>query len=268
MTVRRAVQIAVATVAMLLPCVPLFSQSEAAPAGDVLTPDVRGNTPNLKVAFKLGINRASYTNDRFLDNRPFDVGIVFGERDVYGAAAGFGYQAGIEIEIPQNTVFSWTLGLRYDAVHFDNGGSVTDICRSIEGDSIGVNSNHSFEANIDYLLFVGAAKLNFRDFYLVAGLSAATPLSNQVLFTRENSGNPCYYPEPNDIRNSNVPVDIPEIATLHFGLRFGGGMTFDLSDNIQFSPELTFDFGMNQLNKSPESDLGVYALNGVFRIDL
>jgi len=242
---------------------------EAAPVpGDVLTPDARSNTPNLKVALKVGFNRASYTNDRFLDNRPFDVGIVSGEENVYGGAAGFGYQVGVEVEMPQNSFFSWTLGVRYDVVRFDNGGPVTDICRSIDGDSIGSASEHSFEANIEYLKFIGAAKLNFRDFYLLFGLTGSTPLSNQVLFARENNGRPCFYPDVNDIRNSTVPVGIPEISTLHFAFRFGGGITWELTDDIQFSPELIFDFGMNKLNKSPESDLGVYALNGVFRFDL
>lgn len=242
---------------------------EALPvSGDVLTPDARSNTPNLKIALKLGSNRASYTNDRFLDNRPFDVGIVSGEEDVYGDAAGFGYQFGVEVEIPRNSFFSWTLGVRYDAVRFDSHGPVTDICRSIDGDSIGSNSEHSFEASMEYLKFIGAAKLNFRDFYLLAGFTGSTPLSNQVLFSRENGGRPCFYPDANDIRNSTVPVGIPEISTLHFAFRFGGGMTWDLTDRIQFSPEVIFDFGMNQLNKSPESDLGVYALNGVLRFDL
>lgn len=240
----------------------------AAALGDVLNPDARSNTPDLKIALKLGLNRSTYTNDRFLDNRPFDVGIVFGEQDVYGGAGGFGYQVGVEVEVPQNSFFSWTLGVRYDMVRFDNSGPVTDICRSIDGDSIAKDSEHSFEANIEYLKFIGAAKLNFREFYLLAGFTGSTPLSNDILFTRENDGRPCFYPEANDIRNSTVPVGIPEISTLHFAFRFGAGITWDLAENIQFSPELTLDFGMNQLNKSPESDLGVYGINGVLRFDL
>ena len=241
---------------------------DAAMPGDVLNPDVRSNTPNLKVAVKLGVNRGVFTNDRFIDNRPFDVGIVSGEEDTYGSAAGFGYQAGIEVEIPRNTIFSWSLGLRYDHINLDNGGLVTDICRTAAGDSIGPIGEHSFALNIDYLRFAGAAKLNFRDFYLLFGLTASTPLSSEVLFTREHKGEPCFYPDVNDIRNSTTPVEVPDMSNLAFSLRMGGGLTWDLTDAIQFSPELTLDFGMSSINKSPESDLGVYALNGVFRIDL
>ncbi len=236
--------------------------------GDVLNPDSRGNTPDLKVAVKLGINRASYTNDRFLDNRPFDVGIVFGEEDVYGSAAGFGFQGGIEVEIPRSTLFSWTVGLRYDHLNYSSSGRVTDICTSINGDSIAPSGQHSFAVNMDYLRLFGAAKLNFRDFYLVLGLTASTPLQHDVLFTRDHDGEPCFYPERNDIRNSRTPVEIPEASNIHFGLRFGGGLTWDMTERLQFSPELTLDFGMSAINKSPESDLGVYALNGVFRFAL
>ncbi len=236
--------------------------------GDVLTPDTRGNSPNIKVAFKLGINRAAYTNDRFIDNRPFDVGLVFGEADVYGAAAGFGSQVGVEVELPQNTIFSWALSARLDHVVFDNGGTVNDFCLSPRGDTIGENSEHMFEATIDYLKIVGAAKLNFQQFYVVAGLAIETPLQNEVLFTRTHDGQPCFYPEARDIRNSPRPVPIPEINALHVAMRIGGGLNYRISERLQFSPELTLDFGMNALNKSPESDLGTYAVSAVFRYDI
>jgi len=236
--------------------------------GDVLTPDLHGNTPNIKVALKFGVNRAAYTNDRFPDNRPFDVGTVFGEADVYGAAAGFGSQVGIEIEFPQNTIFSWVASARYDHLIFDNSGKVQDVCVDADGDSVGVTSEHTFDANIDYLMFAGAAKLNFREFYLLGGLAIETPLDNSVRFNRQHDGKRCFYPEARDIRNSLTPVEIPEISSLHFSIRIGGGLNYQLSKHIQFSPELTLDFGMNALNKSPESDLGTYALDAVFRFDI
>ncbi len=236
--------------------------------GDVLNPDARSNTPNVKVALKLGLNRGVFTNDRFIDNRPFDVGIISGEEDAYGSAAGFGYQVGLEVELPQNSVFSWSVGLRYDRINLGNGGPVTDICRTTAGDSIGPSALHSFDLDLEYLKIAGAAKLNFRDFYLLFGLTGSTPLSSSVLFTREHRGEPCFYPDVNDIRNSTTPVEVPDMSNLIFALRLGGGLTWDLTDRIQFSPELTLDFGMSSINKSPESDIGVYALNGVFRIDL
>lgn len=236
--------------------------------GDVLNPDARGNSPNVKIALKLGVNRAAYTNDRFLDNRPFDVGTVFGEADVYGAAAGFGSQFGLEVEFPQNTIFSWVIASRFDHVVFDNGGTVEDFCISREGDTVGGNSEHTFEATIDYLKLAGAAKLNFRQFYVVGGLAIETPLQNSVLFSRTHDGERCFYPERRDIRNSLEPVDIPEISALHMALRIGAGLNYRVNDKLQFSPELILDFGMNALNKSPESDLGTYAFNAVFRFDL
>lgn len=245
------------------------SETPAPPLpGDVLTPDTRGNTPNIKFAFKLGVNRAAYSNDRFPDNRPFDVGTVFGESDVYGAAAGLGAQFGFEIEFPQNTVVSWVASARFDHVIFDNSGTVQDVCVNAEGDSIGVTSEHEFNANIDYLKIVGSAKLNFRQFYLLGGLAIETPINNSVEFSRVHDGERCFYPEARDIRNSLEPVPIPEISPFHVAIRIGGGLNYQLSKRIQFSPELTLDFGMNALNKSPESDLGTYALNGVFRFDI
>lgn len=237
--------------------------------GDVLTPNVRGNTPNLKIAVKLGFNRSSYTNDRFPDNRPFDVGNVFGEEDVYGSAAGFGLQGGIEVEIPRSTIFSWTVGARFDHVRFDAGGLVGgDVCRNIDGDSIGNVADHSFAGEIDFLKIVGGIKLNFRTFYLTTGLTASIALTDQMSFDRTSNGERCFYPEPSDIRNSRIPVEIPEMTPLHIAFRLGGGMTFDLTESLQFSPELTLDFGQNALNKAPESDLGVYGVSGVLRVDL
>ena len=236
--------------------------------GDVLNPDAKGNSPNVKVALKAGFHRGSYTNDRFPDNRPFDVGNVFGEEDVYGSSAGFGWQFGIDLEIPRNTVFSWVISGEYDHVSVGNSGVVGAPCQSQEGDTIGEPSFHRFEVNIDYLKLAGAAKLNFQSFYVLLGLTASTPLHNDLRFNRTYGNSPCFYNEPDDIRNSQVPVPIPEISQLHFALRLGGGMTYQLSNRLQFSPELTLDFGFNAINKSPESDLGVYAINGVLRYDL
>ncbi len=247
----------------------LSSPTLAPLPGDVLTPDARTNTPNLKIALKLGFNRSSYTNDRYPDNRPFDVGNVFGEEDVYGSAAGFGYQLGLVVEIPRSTIFSWLVGLRYDHVGFDAGGLVGgDICRNAVGDSIGVVADHYFNTEIDFLKIIGGVKPNLRTFYGVAGMTGGLPLSHQIRFDRTSNGERCFYPEAADIRNSLVPVPLPEISPLHLGIRLGGGTTWDITERIEFSPELILDFGQNALNKSPESDLGVYALNAVFRIDL
>ncbi len=237
-------------------------------AGDVLNPEARGNSPNIKVALKAGIHRGAYTNDRFPDNRPFDVGNIFGEEDVYGSAAGFGWQFGIDVEIPRNTVFSWRVSGEYDHVSVGNSGVVSDPCLSRDGDTIGESAFHRFELNVDYLKLAGAAKLNFQRFYLLFGVTAATPVKNDVRFNRTFGEAPCFYNELGDMRNSRFPVPIPEISRLHFALRIGGGLTYQLSNSLQFSPELTLDFGFNAINKSPESDLGVYALNGVFRYDL
>lgn len=236
--------------------------------GDVLTPNIRGNSPNLKIAFRLGFNRSAYSNDRYPDNRPFDVGTVFGEADVYGSGAGWGYQFGVGVEVPRNTIFSWVLGLQFDHVTFSNSGPVDDPCLSPEGDTLGVGSSHEYEGIIDYLKLAGAAKLNFPSFYLIGGLTAETPVNNSILFDRRHDGVRCFYPEPRDIRNSLEPVELPGITSLHFALRIGGGLNYRLSDRLQFSPELVLDFGFNAINKSPESDLGIYSLNAVLRYEL
>lgn len=237
--------------------------------GDVLTPDSRSNSPDLKIGVRVGFNRASFTNDRYLDNHPFDVGNVYGEEDVYGSAAGFGWSLGVDLEIPNNSFFSWVFGLDFQHATFDNGGTVQDICYSAEGDSIAISSEHDFSVNIDYLRGSGAAKLDFQRFYVMLGLTAGVPISNSVRFSRLTAdGVPCFYPEANDLRNSRTEVPIPEIRHVHFALRFGGGITFDLTKRIQFSPEILFDFGMSAINKSPESDLGIYAVSGVFRFEL
>lgn len=236
--------------------------------GDVLTPDKRGNSPNLKLAFRVGFNRSAYSNDRYPDNRPFDVGTVFGESDVYGSGAGFGSQFGIGVEIPRNTILSWVLGLEFNHAFFGNTGPVDDLCISSEGDTLGVGSTHTYEATIDYLKLAGTAKLNFESLYVIGGLTAETPIGNSILFDRLHNGMRCFYPEPRDIRNSLEPVEIPGIASLHFSLRIGAGLNYRLSDRLQFSPELVLDFGFNAINKSPESDLGIYSLNAVLRYDL
>ncbi|MCB0713296.1 MAG: hypothetical protein KDD67_13270 [Ignavibacteriae bacterium] len=236
--------------------------------GDVLNPDSRGNSPNVKVALKGGLNRASFTNDRFLDNRPFDVGAVYGEDDLYGSGAGFGWQFGLEVEIPRNTVFSWTVGGRYDHISVGNRGVVGDPCRNTEGDTVDEKSFHRYDMSIDYLKLAGAAKLNFQRFYLLIGLTVGTPMRNDLQFEQSSGATSCVYNDPNDLRSSNGSIEIPEISRLHFAFRLGGGLTYQLSDRLQFSPELTLDFGVNAINKSPESDLGVYAISGVLRYDL
>ena len=242
--------------------------SEAHPPGDVLNPDIRGNSPNVKVALKAGINRGSYSNDRFLDNRPFDVGAVYGEQDLYGSGAGFGWQVGLEMEIPRNTVFSWAISGRYDHVSVGNRGVVGVPCRTAEGDTIDEASYHRYDMTLDYVKLAGAAKLNFQSFYFLLGLTVETPVGDELRFEQTSGSTSCVYNDPNDLRSLSGPVSVPEISRLHFALRLGGGLTYRLSDRLQFSPELTLDFGFNAINKSPESDLGIYAVSGVLRYDL
>ena len=236
--------------------------------GDVLNPDVRGNSTDIKIGLKAGINRGAYSNDRFLDNRPFDVGAVGGEQDLYGSGAGFGWQVGLEVEIPRNSVFAWGLSARYDHVAVGNRGIVEDPCRTAAGDTIDDESFHRYDLTIDYLKAAGVAKLNFRSFYLLLGLTVGTPLSNEIRFEQTSGTTSCVYLDPDDLRSHDGPMSIPEIARLHFAFRLGGGLTYQLTDKLQFSPELTLDFGINAINKAPESDLGVYGINAVLRYDL
>ena len=61
---------------------------------------------------------------------------------------------------------------------------------------------------------------------------------------------------------------VPETVGLHYALRAGFGFVYQLADRVQFSPELALDFGWNAINKSPDSDLGVYSLLAVIRYEL
>lgn len=236
--------------------------------GDVLTPTTRRNTPNLKIALKAGFNRSAYSNDVYLDNVPLDVGKVSGEADVYGVAAGFGYQFGANVEYPLNTGFSIVVSGEYVHSSFGSAGAVSEPAITSRGDTVLAASSHEFSATLDYLRWGGAAKLDFSKFYLLFGLNAANTVSSKLERTRSfGKGGDLLYPgtKQNTIEESG---EVPEPSNLHYALRLGVGLTYPINEHWNFLPELTLDFGTNAINKSPNSDLGIYSVSATLQYQL
>ncbi len=239
-----------------------------APApGDVLTPNTRRNTPYLKIGLRAGINRSSYTNDVYLDNTPLDVGKVSGEGDIYRSGAGFGYQVGFDLEYPINTGFSLMFTGEFDRAVFGASGSVREPCVNAGGDTAIGSSVHEFTAAINYLKGAAGAKLDFSSFYLLIGLTLAKPTSSTLERTKEFGGGDCYFPGTGRTSISET-TGVPETTGLHYSLRVGAGLTYPLTDRLNFQPELVLDFGLNAINKSPNSDLGLYMICATLRYDL
>jgi len=237
------------------------------PAGDVLNPNAQRNTPNVKLALRLGGIRASYTNDRYLDNTPLDVGRVEGESSIYTSASSFGWCAGLEMEFPINTGVSWTVEGRYERIGFGGDGPVTQPCGH-PGDSgaLGV-AVHSFDATIDFARLTGGIRLSFPDFYVGAGLGVGIPLASRLVRVRTFPNGDCVFPGTTSSRLEE-DGEIPGLAPYHATLRFSVGANYRLTRRLRFSPELAFEYGTTDLNKSPESDLGFLTLVAALRYDL
>lgn len=242
---------------------PAFAQAQ----GDVLTPNRRQNTPDIKLGIRAGINRSAYTNDRYLNNVLLDVGDVSGETDIYSSAAGFGYSAGIDVEYPYNQVLGILATLQYDRVSFGSAGAVQEPCERSDGSEASGNSIHDFRATLDLIKLAISAKLTFSSWYVSGGLAAAHPFSTSLERTMRFGGTDCFFPGTgrNTIEESGP---IPNPQRLHYALRLAGGIIYQISDKVQFSPELILDFGFNAINKSPNSDLGVYGISATIRYDL
>jgi hypothetical protein len=240
----------------------------AAQGGDVLTPNNRRNTPGIKIGLRAGINRSAYSNDRYLDNVPLDVGDVSGETDIYSSAAGFGYSLGGDLEYPLNQALSILGTLQYDHVAFGSSGPVHEPCVHRDGTKSTGNSIHDFRATLDLITLAGSMKVTFTSWYLTAGLAAGHPFGTTLDRTRRLGGTDCYYPESDGKQIIEESGEIPNAARLHYSFRLGGGMIYRLTDKISFSPEITLDFGFNAVNKSPNSDLGVYGISATVRYDL
>lgn len=236
--------------------------------GDVLTPDDRTNTPNVKIGLRVGINRSSYSNDRYLNNVLLDVGDVSGETDIYASAAGFGYMLGADLEYPLNQGLSLLFTAEFDHVTFGSSGAVQEPCVSSSGQKRTGSSIHDFRATMDFLKLAGSAKLSFSTWYLTTGLTTAHPLATSLDRTRRLGGTDCFFPDSNGERLIEEHGEVPSPKRLHYALRLGWGMIYELADRLQFSPELTLDFGFGAINKSPNSDLGVYGISANFRYDL
>jgi hypothetical protein len=234
---------------------------------DVLTPNVRRNTPNLKIGLRAGFNRTVYSNDRYLDNTLLDVGEVSGETDIYGSAAGFGYSFGGDLEYPFSTNLSLLLSGVYEHDHFGSSGTVREPSESPSGQISLGNSVHTFEASIDYARIAAALKLSLSRFYLMMGLSVGHPVTSSLDRRRTFGESTGTFPGTGQgtIEESG---EIPSISSLHYAFRLGGGLIYRLTEHIQFSPELTLDFGSNKINKSPNSDIGIYTLSAVLRYDI
>ena len=245
-----------------------FSSPAPLPRADVLTPNTRRNTPYLKIAGRLGINRSSYSNDRYLDNTPLDVGPVDGEVDVYSSAASFGVTAGLELEYPLSTGASLLFGGEYNFVRFGSGGAVRQQCVTGNGETVVRPALHEFDAKVHFVKLAVSWKLSFSSFYTAFGLTAAHPVGSSLERIRSFEGSGCVFPESGGRNRLEEKDVIPSMNVLHYALRAGFGMMYQLTDRIQFSPELTLDFGFNSINKSPESDLGVYSITALFRYEL
>ncbi len=129
-------------------------------------------------------------------------------------------------------------------------------------------SIHEFRADVDYLKIAATAKLTFSSWYLTAGLTAGHAFSTSLERTRRFGSPDSYYPGVTKRQVIEENGEIPSPSTLHYGIRLGAGILYRLSDRLQFAPELTLDFGISTINKSPNSDLGVYGLSATLRYDL
>gem|GEM_PF-1951159 len=236
--------------------------------GDVLTPDERTNTPNIKIGVRAGINRSSYTNDRYLNNVLLDVGEVSGETDIYASAAGFGYMAGVDVEYPLNDGLSLLATAEYDHVTFGSSGAVQEPCVDGNGHRNVGSSIHEFRATFDFIKLAGSVKASFSSWYLTAGIAVDHPFSTTLDRTRRLGGSDCYFPDTDHLRVIEEHGEVPSPQRLHYSLRLGWGLIYELADGLQFSPELTLDFGLGSINKSPNSDLGVYGISATLRYDI
>jgi hypothetical protein len=245
------------------------SQADYLPdPGDVLTPNTRRNTPYLKIGVRLGVNRSAYSNDVYLDNVPLDVGKVSGEAAIYSTSAGFGYSAGVDLEYPINSGLSLRFSGQYDHVVFGSSGTVKEPCVNSDGDTTFPSSVHDFAAHINYLNFGAAARLDFSKFYLLFGLAAGRPLTSSLTRTKTFGGENCAFVNSGGKGSIEESGPVPDLVALHYALRMGAGLTYQLNERLFFSPELLMDFGFNQINKSPNSDLGVYSISATLRYDI
>jgi hypothetical protein len=235
---------------------------------DILTPNTRRNTPYLKIGVRAGFNISSYTNDRYLNNVQLDVGQVSGESAIYTAATGFGYQAGVDVEYPFNTGLSLLLTGEYAHVRFGGEGPVNEPCVTASGTERIGTSLHDFMATIDYVKLAASSKFSFSSFYLTIGIAAGIPASTSLERIRSFSGSDCFFPNSGNQTVLREEGGIPDPNRIHYSLRTGLGLIYQWSHDLQFAPELTLDFGFNTVNKSPNSDLGVYGISGTLRYDL
>ncbi|MBS1912416.1 MAG: hypothetical protein JST22_10560 [Bacteroidetes bacterium] len=235
------------------------------PPGDVLNPNVRNDMPPIMIGIRAGLNRSSYSNDRFLNNVPFDVGDVSGETEIYSSAAGFGYNVGIDLEYPLNRSFAILGTLEYVHSSFGSSGTVTEPCVRRDSTTGLGTSLHDFSAHIDFVKLGAAIKLDLGSWYLLGGLAAARPLSTGLDRTRTFGSTDCFFPGSGGQSTLEEHGGIPSPTHLHYAFRFGAGLNYQLSPRMQFAPELVLDFGMNAINKSPNSDLGIYALLATLR---
>ena len=235
---------------------------------DVLTPNTRQNTPYFKIAARAGINWAAYSNDRYLDNTMLDVGKTSGESDIYAHNAGFGYGGGLEFEYPINTGLS-VVGLAEAArINFGDEGIVDQECVSADGASHQSEARHDWSAQLTYLKIGAVGKLSFPSFYMVGGLTGNSLVASRVRRNRAFNDDRCSFPDEASGHSIAEDSELTDPAGIHFSLRIGFGLVYQIADRLQFSPELTLDFGLTSINKSPESDLDSYNAMAVLRYEL
>ena len=238
------------------------------PPADVLTPNTRQNTPYIKIGVRGGFNWAAYSNDRYLDNTQLDVGRTSGENDIYEHAAGFGFGGGFEVEYPINTALSVVGTAEFSRARFGKQGLVSQECASADGSGRVSPARHAWNAELNYLKIGAVAKIGFPTFYVVAGLTGSRLLSSTVERTRTFDDPTCRFLNEGDRSSIVESGELLDPAAIHFALRTGFGLIYPIADGLQFSPELTLDFGLDTFNKSPESDLDIYTLSAVLRYEL
>jgi hypothetical protein len=237
---------------------------------DVLTPNTRQNTPYLKIGVRAGLNWAAYSNDRYLDNTALDVGLTSGESEVYSNAAGFGFGGGAEIEYPINTGISIVGTVEYARANFGKEGAVRQECVPAPGstsDNV-TDATHDWSAHLDYLKIGASVRLSFPSFYVLGGLTGDRLLASTLTRHRVLDDRTCSFVGYPGEWELTEETELPDPSGIHFALRLGFGFSYPVMEGLTFSPELTLDFGLSSINKSPESDLDMYSVSGVLRYEL
>jgi hypothetical protein len=180
------------------------------------------------------------------------------DNDLQRSLGGFGFLAGIAVDIP----FSSSIGL-LGSVHYDSKSVMKTASETVSGaifstdplmpvDTVRIPALQTMSVTVAYLTLNPALRLNIDELYGFIGPSIGIPLWGMASFNSQlpdNANDPLYYNygTPQQSRSVSIKNPVPGMRA-RISLDIGVGRYFRITKKMLLAPEIDVDYPFTNIN--------------------